>query len=554
MASHIPRQRLRSETQDTYVPHDAMKNQHPIRLSAAHLQAVDRVRRLVLQEDANMPFEAFQLPLDQWLDFRFRHCDAPGCQVDSIWWDIGIAEDTYALHDSQLLPRLRLDGFDDWVAQGRDWVAELVAGCHSRGLEAFWSNRVCPVDFPQPLKPGATDPVPHDHPSRRNPIKAAHPEWTVPCWWPQGLWNLAVAEVRQRKVAILREIFSRYQLDGLQLDFARHTPCLPPGREWELRAQVTQFVRQVRSMLLEIEAATRQPRLLAVRVGETLEGNHLDGLEVERWISEELVDIVVPGGRTTTVDLAGFRAVIGSRPIKLCAGFDGHHTTDGYYFPPIEYLRGVFRNFRLQGADFLSLFNWSCAEPEAYDQFGLPPQMKCASHSQAMFEAGQLESLRGDLLYAAERRGGYPWAGNFVYRNEERPLPAWLSPEEALELPVRIEDRITSPARLRLILRNADVSAAVDATVNGSSVREVERDPTWKDGQLYGDAPQPSAGSASFYAREDPNQRLLRLDYAVEPSSLVAGDNKVSVRAKSGPGLMAVEKVEISVSQEQIAA
>jgi hypothetical protein len=529
-----------------------MESKNAIQLSHAHLQAVDRPRRLVLQEDANMPFEAFRLPIDQWMDFRFRHCDAPGCQVDGIWWDIGIAEDTYALHDSQLLPRLQLEGFDDWVAQGVDWVGELVQACHRRGLETFWNNRVCPVDFPQPYRPGLTASVPHDHPSRRNPIKAAHPEWTVPCWWPQGLWNLAVQDVRERKVAILREIFSLYELDGLQLDFARHTPCLPPGREWELRDEVTQFVRQVRHMLLEIEAATNRPRLLAVRVGETFLGNHLDGLEVERWIDEHLVDIVSPGGRTTTVDLAGFRERIGSKPIKLCAGFDGHHTTDGYYFPPMEYLRGVFRNFRLQGADFLSLFNWACAEPEAYDEFGLPPQMKCASHSQAMSEAGELQSLRGDRLYAVERRGGYPWAGNFIYRNEERPLPASLSAGAPLELPVQIEDEVVSPARLRLIVRNADIDIDIRVSVNVCDACEVERDATWEDGQVYGDASQPSSGNAAFYARIDPDQQLLRIDYTVPLSAFKRGLNTVSVSAPNLPESVAVEKTEIAVFAEPV--
>ena len=86
----------------------------PLRItfSATHLAAVGRQRRLLLQEDANMPMEAFGLPIDQWLDFRFRHCDAPGCQIDGIWWDIGLAEDTYAIHPSEILPPLRLAGLD----------------------------------------------------------------------------------------------------------------------------------------------------------------------------------------------------------------------------------------------------------------------------------------------------------------------------------------------------------------------------------------------------------------------------------------------------------
>ena len=512
----------------------------PGALSEAHLAAVARRRRLLLQEDANMPMEAFSLPIARWLDFRFRHCDTPGCQIDGIWWDIGLAEDTYAVYDSRILPRLRLAGFDQWCEQGVDWVGELVKGCHARGLEAFWSNRICPVDFPQPFVPGT--PVPHADPSRRNPLKAAHPDWVNPCWWPQGLWNLAHAEVRERKVAILRELLALHPLDGIQLDFARHTPCLPPGREWEHRAHATAFVRMVRQMMLEVEAETGHPRLLAARVGETIDANHRDGLEVDAWLREGLLDIVNLGGRTTTVDVAGFRAVATPAPVAVCVSFDGHHTNDGYYFPPAEYLRGVFRNFRLQGADCISLFNWACAPPELYDELGLPGMMKCRQHSAAVFAAGDLATLAGDCTYAVERRGGYPWAGNAIYRNEDRPLPVALGPVPVV-LPLLVCDGPRgAAAELRVVLRKADAGTPPCAWLNGIEVPLAIRDEHWCDPQVYGDRPQPSAGAWSFYSRADPEHDLVLAGGSIEPAWLEPGANLVSL---AGDGI--AEKVELTV-------
>ncbi len=509
--------------------------------SAAHRQAVARRRRLVLQEDANMPFEAFRLPIAQWLDFRFRHCDTPGCQIDGIWWDIGVAEDTYAIYPSKLLPRVRLAGFDEWCEQGIDWVGELVKASHERGLEAFWSNRVCPVDFQQPFVPGES--VPHADPRRRNPLKATHPEWVNACWWPQGLWNLACAEVRERKVAILRELLERYALDGIQLDFARHTPCLPPGKEWEHRAHATAFVRAVRRMLLEVEAATGHPRLLAARVGETVAVNHADGLEVDAWLREGLLDIVNLGGRTTTVDVAGFRAIPTPEPVCISVSFDGHHTNDGYYFPPLDYLRGVFRNFRLQGTDTISLFNWGCAPPAAYDEFGLPGMMKCADHTASVFEAGDLATLQGDRAYAVERRGGYPWAGHAVYRNEDRPLPTPLVADQPVELPLFVWDGPAGQsAELRLILRLADPKVVPSVRINGQVVDVALVDRDYADGQIYGDAPQPSAGAWSFYSRPNPERGMLVWTGPVAPAWLVRGENRVAVM---GNGI--VEKVELTV-------
>jgi len=521
-----------------------------ISLSGLHLRALDRQRRLVLQEDANMPFEAMRLPIEQWLDLRFRNIDHSNSQIDGVWWDIGLAEDTYACYESRILPRLRLDGFDDWCAQGVDWPCELVRACHSRGLEVFWSNRVCPVDFPQPMHIGLR--LPHDDPSRANPIKQAHPDWIVPCWWPQGLWNLAVPAVRERKTAILRELLERYELDGIQLDFARHTPCLPVGREWELRDHATAFVAMVRQMMLDIEETTGRPRLLAVRVGETVEGNHRDGFEVERWTAEGLVDILTLGGRTTTIDIAAFRQITRDLPVRLCACFDGHHTTDGYYFPDMAYYRAVFRNFHLQGVDTISLFNWACSPPEAYDAFGLPGMMKCASHTEATRCAGELDTLTGDRAYTVERRGGYPWAQNFVYRNDDRPLPCQIP----CELPLTVADDLAgdgaiSAILLRIILRKIDPAATVTVQLNGKTLGETRRDPTWKDGQIYGDKPQPSAGAARIYAAGDPEQQLLLVEFAVPPACCRSGINQVAVSIPNSPDASetapVVEKAELDV-------
>jgi hypothetical protein len=399
-----------------------------------------------------------------------------------------------------------------------------VQACHQRGLEAFWSNRVCPVDFPQPFVVGES--VPHDDPRRINPLKAAHPEWINACWWPQGLWNLACAEVRERKVAILRELLERYELDGIQLDFARHTPCLPPGSEWEHRAHATAFVRMVRQMMLEVEAATGHPRLLGARVGETIEANHLDGLEVDAWLREGLLDIVNLGGRTTTVDVAAFREIDTPAPVCISVSFDGHHTNDGYYFPPLEYLRGVFRNFRLQGCDTVSLFNWACAPPAVYDEYGLPGMMKCGNHTASLFEAGELDTLRGDCTYAVERRGGYPWAGNAIYRNEARPLPAPLSSVPTV-LPLAVEDGPQgSGAELRIVLRQAAAGRLPDVFLNGHPVPLQIVDDEWCDPQIYGDRPQPSAGAWTFYTRPNPERDLLLLAGAAVPSWLRRGGKR----------------------------
>ena len=96
------------------------------------------------------------------------------------------------------------------------------------------------------------------------------------------------------------------------------------------------------------------PVALCVRA-EDLAGCRTDGFDVATWVREGLVDILILGNRTTTVDVAAFRQLLaanpGPVPVTLCPMFDRHHTTDGYYDPPHGFHSAVFANFWAQGAD-----------------------------------------------------------------------------------------------------------------------------------------------------------------------------------------------------------
>jgi hypothetical protein len=220
-----------------------------LKLSAEHLAAVGRHRRIIDQLDASdvlLSVGSRLAPGHDWLQFVFAHADSPGSAVDTICWDVGPGEETYALHQSDLLPAWQCPDLERWRAAGIAWLGALVEGCHERGVEAFWCSRVSEVDLANPYVAG----VAHGHPSTANALKQSHPDWLLRCWWWQGLWDLSSAGFRAHKVAVLRELAEAHAFDGFELDLARHTPFLAPGRQWELRGHATAFVREVRGMLL----------------------------------------------------------------------------------------------------------------------------------------------------------------------------------------------------------------------------------------------------------------------------------------------------------------
>ena len=112
------------------------------RLSREHHQAVNRRRRIAVQYDA---FHQLGGNFSQWLDYRFSYVDAPGTQIDSIWWDIGAVGE--AVYPSKVLQPLKHVELQKWWDEGIDWVECLVAETRKRKLEVFWNHRISEVEI-----------------------------------------------------------------------------------------------------------------------------------------------------------------------------------------------------------------------------------------------------------------------------------------------------------------------------------------------------------------------------------------------------------------------
>ncbi len=507
-------------------------------LSREHQDAVNRPRRIVVQYDA---WSQLGHDFAQWLDYRFDYIDEPGSQIDSIWWDITALGN--ATYPSKVLKQLPQAGLKRWRERGIDWVERLVGETKKRKLEVFLSHRISEVELNAEGIGAGWKGKPH-------PIKQTHPDWVIDTWWKQGLWNLAVPPVREFKLRMLRELAENYDFDGFQLDFARHVPCLPLGRQWELRGHVTEFVRMVRRMLLEVAQKRGRPLLLAARVPCQLHGCRQDGFDIAVWARERLVDILTLGTRSVDCDIEGFRRVTCGRNIKLQPCLDDHHATDAYQYPPIEFFRGVAANWWHQDADSIMTFNWSNAGPELCRKLGSTPGPE--SQRQAYHEIGSPRTLaRRDKMFVVQRRGGYPWAEGYFNRNDDAPLPLQLPVNgEPRSAQVRIGDHLNANAAqvkqvpLRLVVFGARESDRINVALNGAPLSLVETDADWKDRQIFSPAPQPPSGGADHW-RINPLQKLLRLDYEVAAASCKLGLNQVTLRLAPRDSQVAADSVKV---------
>lgn len=327
-----------------------------IQLSDLHQAAVNRNRDIILNFDVMIVDpepgqDAHELARD-----RLAFVDDPEIRIDSVWWNWG--EGNVVPYPSKHLPRYNHPGFQYWFDHDIDIVGIFLEETHARGIESFFSMRMNGSDNDPQFVPGLgtimdmTVQGKSDSPGGnvgrgsserkigdapnvyRIPLKEENPDWLFHTpWGVNGYWNYAVEGVRQYCLRNLREVTEKYDFDGIELDFARGL-VLPPGEAWLLRHHVTDFVRRLRQMLLEAEARRGRPFLLAARVPENLMGCHFDGLDVETWAREQLVDIFVLGCRSFEVDVDAFRRITSGANIKLYPALDDHHSSDGYCCPP----------------------------------------------------------------------------------------------------------------------------------------------------------------------------------------------------------------------------
>ena len=541
-------------------------------LSSPHLEAIARQRRVVQNFDILLVDPDQFDSIEAIVESRFDFIDDPETCTDSVWWNW--SEGNAVPWASKRLQRYNVPGYLHLLEEGVDIVSVILEETRRRGLEVFYSHRMNGADNDPQYKEDKGAYIDDDANRYLIPFKEDNPQWMItrPHTRSPAL-NFEFAEVRSWVLKNLREVAEEFDFDGIELDFARNPPFLPPGRAWQLRDCMTEFMRSVRAMTLEVETKRGRPFLLAARVPETPPGCHYDGLHVERWADEQVVDLLVLGCRNFEVDVAAFRRAVAGTPIKLYCALDEHHSSDGYTAPPIEVLRGVFANWNHQGADGIQTFNWKYG-PD-------PGELHWPLHLQAYRELGDPVKIRlEDKVFVLNRRGGghgprvipnpedwrTPWRG-FHNSNMLAQLPAALASDgradtlltlyvgDDVNAEVDRLDRIT----LRLLLNDPGAAALPDdQRLEAILVREFLVPPrVGGPGPMHHWTTPPKRG-----IERDVEVRLnnIPLDvgreesswllFDVAPSTLAVGENLVGVRVggRLGGEAMLVEKLELAVT------
>ena len=240
-----------------------------------------------------------------------------------------------------------------WLTRdGIDPVGLVMDRARLRGMESMLSYRMNELhDVDKPASPLLST------------FWKSHPEYRVGGYegWGKEALNYAIPEVREYFFAILKEVVSRYDLDGLELDYMRfpyYFPCRPDSMDAYSRI-MTNFVERVRRMTDSISSARGKKILLSARVPTSLKACAYLGVDPATWSRKGLIDFVTVApflSTETDIPVGEFKAACGSIPVYTCLEF-----TIGARQMTREEKRAAAALLYAAGSDGMYLFNYFVA-------------------------------------------------------------------------------------------------------------------------------------------------------------------------------------------------
>ncbi len=464
---------------------------------------------LYYPRDAELTPQAF---LDQ------RTTALAGTQVDCISYCTISSGFSFFTHDTKVGTVLTRQGADygiqpakrnvtgELIAQGADCLKLVVDYAHQHGMEAFWAMRMNDTHdvAHRPDQPFLLFP----------PLKAEHPEWLVgepTKRTPFGRWssvNYAVPEIRDLAFRYIEEVCTNYDVDGIELDYFRHLCYFPETAQGgqaspEERAMLSEFMRRVRAMTEAVGCRRGRPILVAIRVPDSTEFSQGIGLDVEQWLKDGTVDLLITTGYFRFHDWDWTVALARQYGVAAYAGLSESR------------IRGEtrFRRNSAPGYRARATNAWFAGVHGLYtfNQFSPRwPQWQ---------EIGSLEALQGtEKLYFVSSRDGRP--GSYLKDSDSlRAIPS-LMPGHGLPLKTGEETTVTLLVGEDLAApRQAGLVPTVTACVEVPGLGDPQRLSLRVNGQLAG----------------LPVRTKNWLDFPVDPACLKQGTNQLAFTLAPAP-------------------
>ena len=266
-------------------------------------EAVQRRRRIIYSNDGNDCSDMFAKRDEPVTPENFlskRTTALAGSQVDAIFYCDGVFN-LYTHKSDESEPRVHSDRYqEDWAwkltEQGNEPLNLMIEFGKRHGMEVFWSMRMNDTH-------DSADDALFCSWKRENPHCLMGKETDT---FPYGgnRWSAVdygLEGVRDKVLSITRDVCSRYDVDGIELDFFRHPVYFKPQMYGEPItpehcSMMTDLMGKIRKMVEEVERRRNRPLLIAIRVPDSVGYAKAIGLDIVAWLKQDLFDILSGGG------------------------------------------------------------------------------------------------------------------------------------------------------------------------------------------------------------------------------------------------------------------
>ncbi len=278
-------------------------------LQSERQKMLARQRRVIFNNDGA---EVFLFPADKEVTpenvLDMRTTALAGTHVDAIFYNPSSPSFGLVTHYTEVLGMRdyyegrhqregKLNAVWPLIEQGNDSLALMIAFARKHDMELFLSKRMNDTHDAGRHRPGKPNPT-------FAPLKRRHPEYLVGSHDnrpPLGRWSAVDygrPEVRDLTYRYLEEVCRNYDTDGIELDFFRHPQLFQSVLRGEKASReeldmMTGLIERIREMTEREGERRGRPILVAVRVPDSVAYCRAMGIDLERWLAEGFVDILI---------------------------------------------------------------------------------------------------------------------------------------------------------------------------------------------------------------------------------------------------------------------
>ena len=231
--------------------------------------------------------------------------------------------------------------------QGCDYAKRMIDRARHNKVKAWISLR---------MNDGHSGDKP-DHPSH-NALWRSHPQWRL----AYGL-DYEQPEVRGYYMKLIREVCTRYDLDGLELDFLRFWLYFREGRQHEGVKLMTVFLKDARQATQAAAKRLGHPVELAVRVPSTPWIARRHGLDAAAWAKAGLVDLIIASpfwfSANSDIPVETWKGLLIGKDVEIAVSLEDalNSGASGRRTMTHEEMRGILVSAWHRGADGAYFFN-----------------------------------------------------------------------------------------------------------------------------------------------------------------------------------------------------